>query len=118
MVVLGVSGSMYGCFFAEGVESGGNRIWERGDSTVVLVAGGGIVEGALAEAGGEGDQQAVGVTLGLLAAGRRTRTDAAIQRVRLVRSVIVSARSWRVLTGAVARWAAQGLPEAAHSSLS
>ena len=109
---------MYGCFFAEGVEIAGIRIWERGDSTVVFVAGGGFVEGALSEAGGEGDQQAAGVTLGLLAAGRRTRTDAAIQRVRLVRSVIVSARSWRVLTGAVARWAVQGLPEAAHSSLS
>ena len=118
MVVLGVSGRMYGRFLAGEVESGGIRIWERGDSTVVFVAGGGFVEGALSESGGKGDQQAAGVTLGLLAAGRRTRTDAAIQRVRLVRSVIVSARSWRVLTGAVARWAVQGLPEAAHSSLS
>ena len=62
---------MYGRFFAGGVKYGVIRIWERGDSTVVFVAGGGIVEGALAAAGGEGDQQAVGVTLGLLAAGRR-----------------------------------------------
>ncbi len=30
--VLGVSGRMYGRFFAEGVESGGIRIWERGDA--------------------------------------------------------------------------------------
>ena len=106
MVVLGVSGRLCGCFFAGDVESGGIRIWERGDSTVVFVAG------------GKGDQQAVGVTLGLLAAASLGADDAAIQRVRLVRSVIVSARSWRLLTGAVARRAAQGLPEAAHSSLS
>ena len=55
-------------FFAGGIESGGIRIWERGYSTVVFVAGGGFVEGAFSEAGCEGDQQAVGVTLGLLAA--------------------------------------------------
>ncbi len=59
---------MYGRFFAGGFKSGGIRIWKRGDSTVVFVAGGGFVEGALSEAGGEGDEQAVGVTLGLLAA--------------------------------------------------
>ena len=70
-VVLGVSGRLYGRFVAGGVESGGILTCSRGESTVVFVAGGGIVEGALAEAGGEGDQQAVGVTLGLLAAGRR-----------------------------------------------
>ena len=40
-------------FFAGGIESGGIRIWERGYSTVVFVAGSGIVEGAFAEAGGE-----------------------------------------------------------------
>jgi len=68
MVVLGVSGRMCAYFFAGGVRSGGIRIWERGNSTVVFVAGGGFVEGAFAEAGGEGDQQAVGITLGLLAA--------------------------------------------------
>ncbi len=68
MVVLGVSGGLCGGFFAGGVEIGGIRIWERGDSTLVFVAGGGIVEGALSEAGCEGDQQAVDVTLSLLAA--------------------------------------------------
>ncbi len=68
MVVLGVSGRLGGCILAGGVESGGIRIRERGDSTVVFVAGGGFVEGALSESGCEGDQQAVGVTLGLLAA--------------------------------------------------
>ena len=65
---MGVSDRMYGCFFAGGVKSGGIRIRERGYSTVVFVAGGGFVEGALSESGCEGDQQAVGVTLGLLAA--------------------------------------------------
>ncbi len=65
---MGVSGRLCGCFIAGGVESGGIRIRKRRDSTVVFVAGGGFVEGALSEAGCEGDQQAVGVTLGLLAA--------------------------------------------------
>ncbi len=64
---MGVSGRMCAYFVAGGIESGGIRIWERGYSTVVFVAGGGFVEGAFAEAGGEGDQQAVGVTLGLAA---------------------------------------------------
>ncbi len=67
-VVLGVLGRLYGCFFARGVESGGDPYPGAGDSTVVFVAGGGFVEGALSEAGCEGDQQAVGVTLGLLPA--------------------------------------------------
>ncbi len=44
---------MYARFFTGGVESGGIRVRERGDSTVVFVADGGIVEGAFAEAGGD-----------------------------------------------------------------
>jgi len=59
---------MYGRFFAGGVESGGIRIWERGKSTVVFVAGGGFVEGAFAEAGGEVAEETVGVSFGLAAA--------------------------------------------------
>ncbi len=50
--------------------------------------------------------------------GAQGADDAGIQRVRRVRSVIVSKRSCQVLAGAMARWAVQGLPEAAHSSLS
>ncbi len=68
MVVLGVSDRMYGRFFAGGVESGGSRIWERGYSAVVFVAGGGFVEGAFAEAGGEVTEELVGVSFGLTAA--------------------------------------------------
>ncbi len=68
MVVLGVSGRMCGRFFAGGVERGVIRIRERGYSTVVFVAGGGIVEGAFAEAGGEVTEELVGVSFGLAAA--------------------------------------------------
>ncbi len=73
-------------FIAGGIESGGIRIWERGYSTVVFVAGSGIVEGAFAEAGCEGDQQAVGVTLGLLAAAALDAGDGGkeVARFRVV----------------------------------
>ena len=53
MVVWGVSDRMYGRLFTRGVESEGIRIRERGDSTVVFVAGDGLVEGAFAEAGAQ-----------------------------------------------------------------
>ncbi len=76
MVVLRGSDRMYGRFFAGSAESGGIRIRERGNSTVVFVAGGGFVEGALSESGGESDQQAVGVTLGLLTAASLNAGDA------------------------------------------
>ena len=72
-VVLGVSDRTYGRFFTGAVESGGIRIRERGDSTVVFVAGGGFVEGALAEAGDEVTEELVGISSGLAAAGRWTR---------------------------------------------
>ena len=49
---------MYGRFFTGGVESEGIRIRERGDSTVVFVAGDGLFEGAFAEAGGEVTEEA------------------------------------------------------------
>ncbi len=44
MVVLGVSGRLGGCILAGGVESGGIRIRERGDSTVVFGAGGEVTK--------------------------------------------------------------------------
>ncbi len=65
---MGVSGRLCGCLFAGGIESGGIRIWERGYSTVVIVAGSGIFEGAFAEAGGEVTEELVGVSFGLAAA--------------------------------------------------
>ena len=52
MVVGGVSDRMYARFFTGGVASGGMRVREQWDSTVVFVADGGIVEGAFAAAGG------------------------------------------------------------------
>ncbi len=55
-------------FFAGCIESWGIRIWVRGYSTVVFVAGSGIVEGAFAEAGGEVTEELVGVSFGLAAA--------------------------------------------------
>ncbi len=58
---------MWAYFFAGGIESGGIRIWEQGGSTVVFVAGGGIVEGAFAEAGGEVTEELFGVAFGLAA---------------------------------------------------
>ena len=67
MVVWGVSGRICAYFVAGGIESGGIRIWERGYSTVVFVAGSGIVEGAFAEAGGEVTEELVGVSFGLAA---------------------------------------------------
>ena len=67
MVVFGGSGRMCAYFFAGGIESGGIRIWERGYSTVVFVAGSGIVEGAFAEAGGEVTEELVRVSFGLTA---------------------------------------------------
>ncbi len=104
---------MYGRFFAGGVESGRIRIWERGDSTVVFVAGGGIVEGALSESGCEGDQQAVGVTLGLLAAASLDTGDGG-KEVAPFRDVseeleeaLMLARGAAVLEGVeVAEWGA------------
>ena len=67
MVVWGVSGRICAYFVAGGIESGGIRIWERGYSTVVFVAGSGIVEGAFAEAGGEVTEELVRVSFGLTA---------------------------------------------------
>jgi hypothetical protein len=116
MVVLRVSGRMYGCFFAGGVESGGIRIWERGNSTVVFVAGGGFVEGAFAEAGCKGDQQAVGVTLGLLAAPSLDAGDGGKEVAGLgvvsdeLEEALLLARGPPMLEGVevAARWAGAG----------
>ena len=60
VVVLGVSDRTYGRLFTRGVESEGIRIRERGDPTVVFVAGDGFVEGAFAEAGGDVTEEPVG----------------------------------------------------------
>ncbi len=83
---MGVSGRMYGRFFAGGVESGGTRIWERGDSTVVFVAGGCFVEGTFAEAGGEVTEELVGVSFGLAAASSLDAGDGGkeVARFRVV----------------------------------
>jgi len=65
---------------------------------VVFVAGGGFGEGALTEAGCEGDQQAVGVTLGLLAAAA-TPGDGdggkEVARFRVVSEELEEAPVWR-----------------------
>lgn len=74
---------MYGRFFAGGVKSGVIRIWGRGYCTVVFVAGGGIVEGALTEAGGEVTEELVGVTFGLAAAASLDAGDGGKEVARL-----------------------------------
>ena len=86
MVVLRVCGRMYGRFFAGGVKYGVIRIWERGGSTVVFVAGGGFVEGAFAQAGGEVTEELIGVSLGLAAATTLDAGDGGkeIARLRVV----------------------------------
>ena len=77
---------MYGRFFAGSVKGGVIRIWERRGYTVVFVAGGGIVEGAFAEAGGEVTEETVGVSLGLLAAASLDAGDGGkeVARLRIV----------------------------------
>ncbi len=69
-------------FFAGGIESGGIRIWERGYSTVVFVAGSGIVEGAFAEAGGEVTEELVGDSFGLAAAPSLDAGDGGMEIAR------------------------------------
>ncbi len=77
---------MYARFFTGAVESGGIRIREQGNSTVVFVVGSGIVEGAFAEAGGEVTEEAVGVSFGLAAAASLDAGDGGkeVARFRVV----------------------------------
>ncbi len=100
-------------FVAGGIESGGIRIWERGYSTVVFVAGSGIFEGAFAEAGGEVTEELVGVSFGLAATAALDAGDGGkeITRFRAIseelEEALLLACSAAVLEGVeVAEWGA------------